>query len=121
MVIVLLHRTLKTFAFGLADDVDELTDFKGADRDIGAGFGYAIAEFADKALRGGRNFGEVPGLRLVHPRGFLVVKADLHRDIAVGVGGFDLEDFVPGSGDDRDRRGHTLVVVDAGHAEFFTE
>ena len=121
MVIVLLHRTLETFALGLSDDVDELADGKGADRDFGSGFGLAIAELADEALRGGRGFGEVAGLRFVHPRGLLLVKPDLHRDVAIGFAGFDLQDFVSCSGNDRDRRGHTFVVVDAGHAEFFTE
>ena len=81
----------------------------------------AWTELADEPLwrRGG--FAEVPGLRLGDALGFLVVKPHLNRGVAVLVGVLGLKDAVAARLDDGGGCAAALVVIDAGHSEFFSE
>jgi hypothetical protein len=86
--IVPFDRPLKSFAFRLADHVNELSGFEDCDGDVsrlGSGFAFGEAELADEAFRGRGGFCEVAGLGLRDTLRLLVAEANLNGNLASGL------------------------------------
>ena len=79
-----------------------------------------ITEFADAFGRGGAIFFEMAQQPLGHAMFLLVVKAQLHRVVAVGRLRFGLENTIGAGQDDGHGHDDALGVIDAGLAQLFS-
>src|SRR5260370_33428793 len=87
MHVVLLHHSLKTFAFGAADHIDKVTLLKLRDVQIHLAFRQISLEpkLARKSFRLDPCFLERAKLGIVQPRFFLRAETDLKPGIAIAL------------------------------------
>ena len=122
MHVMLPNNTLKALALGTANHIHHIArrelryvQVESAlnDRSI------RQPELGDATFRLRPRFLKMPKHRLRHALFFLSIEADLHSTVTVFLVGLDLRRSVPARLDNSHGGSLPLVVIDAGHPQFF--